>query len=139
MLRGVLDGGGEVLVTDWSQPPPLRGKVLREATSLVKQFDEWYQTYSDGWPDCQHVSTVVGEALQRRGYKVTVVGGDARASDSGEEGIHYWLLVDGKHFDPKQALLRLEDPAFRYSNYNGAWLWTVDEALNNAVETCPAL
>ena len=147
MLRGLLGArwpapdmlSGEVLIADYVKPPVLAGPARKQSDALVKKFKTWFRTYSSGGADCQHVSTVVGQALEQAGHHVVIIGGDARGSDAEESGTHYWLEVNGKFYDPKQALLRLDDKSFRYSRHIGAWRWTVDEALDNAVEACPVL
>lgn len=134
---GVVDN--EKHVESYKRPKALSGSAKKQADALVRTFDDWFQTYSDGWPDCQHISTVVGQALEKLGHQVEVIGGDAYASDSQEEGIHYWLHIDGRFYDPKWVLLKQDDPSFSYSRHNGAWIWDVQTALNNAVEECPVL
>lgn len=109
-------------------------KSLANAERLSEAFHRAFQKRygSDLTPDCQHASTVVGAALEKLGHKVKIVGGVALGADAGqydEPDTHYWLDVDGSHFDPKAHITKIP-----YTQYSSEWEWSPDEAIQNSVE-----
>lgn len=120
------------------------GDPLLNARAVTDRFGAWHRSdmqargHNPEWgPDCQHVSTSVAIALQQLGHKVSVVGGTALGSDAGkydEPDTHYWLKVDGQHFDPKEHLLTRTDPTFKYTSRNATFQMSPEEAAHESVE-----
>ncbi len=104
---------------------------IHRAVDLSNRFGQWHQKKHGEWvPDCQHAATVVGAALHRLGHQVKVVGGTALGDDdAGKAGSHYWLNVDGKHFDPKSHIVGVP-----YTDYNQTHEWTPEQAMQESVE-----
>lgn len=106
------------------------------ATDLFHQ--EHVKGRADEVPDCQHVATAVGHALRGLGHAVSVVVGGATGHEqrATPNGVHWWLKVDGKHFDPKGYLMHKyhQAPALAYRDYMPEDEMDTEAALDNSVE-----
>ena len=83
---------------------------------------------SDVVPDCNHASLACGHALEQMGHKVELVMGSATLPETNEEGLHWWLNVDGKRFDPKAEILKHKYGQKKgYTRYQEEWKPTRSE------------
>ena len=124
----------------WTEEPQEFSKAedpLAHARLLATRFANWHKKGPNGqWPaDCLHIATSTALALQHLGHKVSLVGGAARGADENpsdydpDKSEHWWLNVEGKHFDPKSHTTKIP-----YSDYQPRVEWTPDEAAAENVE-----
>jgi hypothetical protein len=97
---------------------------LAAAKQVTDRFGDWYDKVgreTHGWevPDCQLASSYIGHALKNMGHGVRIVSGVALGSDHPglDPDTHFWLKVNGRHFDPKEYLIRKTNPSFRYNQH----------------------
>lgn len=119
--------------TNRPAPAKLRAK-LDAAARRYARFAAAGNDWGSGGSavDCRSASLAVGATMEAMGHRVRVVLGDAvDARFPGEEpDIHVWLEIDGYFHDPKERILRDDDPTFAYARriktYTGLlseWDW----------------
>lgn len=119
--------------TNRPAPVKLRARldaVARRYAALAAAGNDWGS--GETAVDCRSVSLAVGTTMEAMGRRVRVVLGDAvDARFPGDEpDIHAWLEIDGYFHDPKERILRDDDPAFAYARriktsvgLLGEWDW----------------
>lgn len=82
---------------------------ISRAMEASDRYGEWHEGRTGELePDCRDISVSVARELHHLGHRVSVVSGKAVGDDEADgarAGKHWWLEVDGRHFDPKSHVV----------------------------------